>query len=78
MRGIPYIRFVNACGTLYIECDGETVGKFYPDERQNRGEDFMRRMESLKMLVNDEVVDTFKYIDKVTKENPVKVSSKTK
>ena len=65
MKGIPYIRFHNILGRLHIECDGETVGVFLPSLEQDRGELFMRKMENLKMLFSDELVDTFKYIKRI-------------
>jgi len=60
---VPYINFRNVMGRLHVECDGEIVGIFSPDV--NKGEEFMRRMEQLRLLVADDVVDTMKYISNV-------------
>lgn len=70
---IPYLEF-KPFRNLYkdlcyqVFCDGVEVGAFYPPQGTD-GKEFVRKMESLKMLVSDEVVDTFKYIDNISIRN---------
>ncbi len=69
LKGIPHIDFIEQQGYLRIYCDGELVGVFIPSQAHNAGERFMDRMRNLRLLVADEVVDTFRFIDEVVTKN---------
>ena len=71
ISSVPIIRFHKIPGRpLLIEVDGTTVGEFYPSQQfWKEAEKFQWVLENLKMIVRDDTIDTFKFLESIGKEH---------